>query len=345
MLRRMYKSNVKVPLSCWNSHGYIYLSIPVVRSSFPFVRKSAPAEIAEFKVCVSPFVGLLYPAFASFKAIESPQPQDDTQWSVIPPVRGCEHCGVWLVLIFIFLACNRLTYWVVYAYFAVIELFGDNLVFWLPFYYELKILILILLQLPQFKFASQIYISLIQPWFRAKEKDIDAALDSAKALALAKVQQGLNYAATNGPAFLGSSFAAMAKWQQQLAAAQPAPAKQSAPVKQSVISKVVEVVEDAIKVEKVEPVKVRKAHGLFDTSAAPPPSESSASPVKAPVSLVDELKKRNASAPSTPEKTEPAAPVSSPHTPIPSQPGAREAEHPPVLMDDDEDDDESKKYK
>jgi len=29
---------------------------------------------------IAPFVGLAYPAYASFKAIESPQPEDDLQW-------------------------------------------------------------------------------------------------------------------------------------------------------------------------------------------------------------------------------------------------------------------------
>jgi receptor expression-enhancing protein 5/6 len=57
-------------------------------------------------------VGFLYPAFKSFEAIESKTRGDDTQW---------------------------LIYWVVYAFFAVIETFSDFLLYWIPFYYAFKV--------------------------------------------------------------------------------------------------------------------------------------------------------------------------------------------------------------
>ena len=47
----------------------------------------------------SHLIGFLYPAYASFKAIESHGTQDDTQW---------------------------LTYWVVFACFAMLESFSDT---------------------------------------------------------------------------------------------------------------------------------------------------------------------------------------------------------------------------
>lgn len=46
------------------------------------------------------------------KAIESPNKEDDTVW---------------------------LTYWVVYALFALVEFFSDLLLFWFPFYYVGKV--------------------------------------------------------------------------------------------------------------------------------------------------------------------------------------------------------------
>ena len=36
------------------------------------------------------------------------------------------------------LVCFRLTYWVVYAFFNIIECFVDWILFWLPFYYAFK---------------------------------------------------------------------------------------------------------------------------------------------------------------------------------------------------------------
>src|SRR4051794_35276949 len=53
-------------------------------------------------------VGFLYPAYASFKAIESVDKADDTQW---------------------------LTYWVVFAFFSVIEYFAQYLLHVFPLYY------------------------------------------------------------------------------------------------------------------------------------------------------------------------------------------------------------------
>lgn len=59
------------------------------------------------------FIGFLYPAYASIKALESRDKQDDTQW---------------------------LMYWVVFALFSVIEFFSDILVGWVPIYWLLKVI-------------------------------------------------------------------------------------------------------------------------------------------------------------------------------------------------------------
>lgn len=61
----------------------------------------------------------------------------------------------------------RLTYWVVYAFFSFVEIFGDFLLFWVPFYYLIKVALLLWLFLPQFKVSfpestDDIMISLIQ---------------------------------------------------------------------------------------------------------------------------------------------------------------------------------------
>jgi hypothetical protein len=46
------------------------------------------------------------------------------------------------------------------------------------------------------------YVTLIQPWFKAKEKDIDAFLDNLKGLVLAKINQGLQFLIANSPAII-----------------------------------------------------------------------------------------------------------------------------------------------
>jgi receptor expression-enhancing protein 5/6 len=51
-------------------------------------------------------LGFVYPAYASFKAIESPNSRDDIQW---------------------------LTYWTVFGFMNVLEFFSDILLFWIPY--------------------------------------------------------------------------------------------------------------------------------------------------------------------------------------------------------------------
>jgi len=94
-------------------------------------------------------VGVVYPAYASFKALETPGDEDDKQW---------------------------LTYWVVFAALTIVEDISDLLVFWLPFYFEAKLAVLILLQVPQLNLSAVIYSSYIRPFFKSKEKEIDASM-------------------------------------------------------------------------------------------------------------------------------------------------------------------------
>jgi receptor expression-enhancing protein 5/6 len=61
-------------------------------------------------------VGFIYPAYMSFKAINTPGTGDDTQW---------------------------LTYWVVYAFFNLTESITDLLLSWIPFYFFFKIAFLV----------------------------------------------------------------------------------------------------------------------------------------------------------------------------------------------------------
>jgi receptor expression-enhancing protein 5/6 len=60
---------------------------------------------------LSSLVGFGYPAYKSFQAIESKIKGDDTQW---------------------------LVYWVIFAFFSIMEVFIDTLLYWIPFYYAFK---------------------------------------------------------------------------------------------------------------------------------------------------------------------------------------------------------------
>ncbi|XP_071170782.1 receptor expression-enhancing protein 5-like isoform X1 [Mytilus edulis] len=99
------------------------------------------------------FVGFLYPAYASVKAIESSQKEDDTQW---------------------------LTYWVVYSFFALVEFFADIFLFWIPFYWFLKCVFLVWCMAPIASNGSQmIYHRLIKPIVLKYQNKIDDAIDKA----------------------------------------------------------------------------------------------------------------------------------------------------------------------
>jgi receptor expression-enhancing protein 5/6 len=84
------------------------------------------------------FAGFGYPAYMSFKAIESAGEEDDKQW---------------------------LTYWVVFAFFNLIETITDVLQNWIPGYFYLKLVGLVLLFHPETKYASVVYDKVIKPNF------------------------------------------------------------------------------------------------------------------------------------------------------------------------------------
>jgi len=144
---------------------------------------------ALFTKVTSNIVGFLYPAYASFKAIESTETADDTQW---------------------------LTYWVVYAFFNLVESLIDFSVgTWIPFYFFIKIFIVLWLQLPQFMGALYIYQSFLAPLLRKHEKQIDSAIDAAKSKTVHLPGQAIQYAVTQGPQVLFNLQKAAAAAEQQ----------------------------------------------------------------------------------------------------------------------------------
>jgi len=95
-------------------------------------------------------VGFAYPIYASFKALKTKQSEDDAQW---------------------------LTYWIVFAFFSLIESFTDFFLFWIPFYYLFKMLMLVWLYLPQTRGADVVFKKVIDPMLSKYEKQIDSGLN------------------------------------------------------------------------------------------------------------------------------------------------------------------------
>ncbi|KAK8213207.1 ER membrane protein DP1/Yop1 [Zalaria obscura] len=81
--------------------------------------------------------GFLIPAYYSLEALFSSSKTDDTQW---------------------------LTYWVVYAFLTVIES-AINAVYWFPFYYTFKFVLVLWMALPQTGGAVIVFRSFLQPLF------------------------------------------------------------------------------------------------------------------------------------------------------------------------------------
>ncbi|KIW09122.1 protein yop1 [Verruconis gallopava] len=82
-------------------------------------------------------VGFAIPAYYSLDALFTAGTADDTQW---------------------------LTYWVVYAFLTVFES-AVNAVYWFPFYYTFKFVLVLWMALPQTSGAQIVFRSFLQPVF------------------------------------------------------------------------------------------------------------------------------------------------------------------------------------
>jgi receptor expression-enhancing protein 5/6 len=87
---------------------------------------------------ITNLIGVAYPVFMSFHALESKERDaDDKQW---------------------------LTYWVIFSLFSVTDQFAGFILHFIPFYYVLKVATLIWLFHPAFQGASYVYRELIHPY-------------------------------------------------------------------------------------------------------------------------------------------------------------------------------------
>ena len=91
-------------------------------------------------------VGFLYPAYMSFKALNTPEPEDDTQW---------------------------LTYWVVFSFLNLTEQITSFFVNWIPLYFLFKVGFLLWCYLPTTLGANVIYKSFLKPQLEKHLNAID----------------------------------------------------------------------------------------------------------------------------------------------------------------------------
>ncbi|KAM9609188.1 receptor expression-enhancing protein 4 isoform 1-T1 [Morphnus guianensis] len=117
--------------------------------------------------------GMLYPAYASYKAVKTKNIREYVRWMM---------------------------YWIVFALFMATETFTDLLISWFPFYYEIKMAFVIWLLSPYTRGASLLYRKFVHPTLSRKEKEIDTYIIQAKERSYETVvrfgKRGLNMAAT-----------------------------------------------------------------------------------------------------------------------------------------------------
>ncbi|KAK9117602.1 hypothetical protein Sjap_016549 [Stephania japonica] len=77
-----------------------------------------------------PVVMLMYPLYASVVAIETTSKIDDEQW---------------------------LAYWILYSFFTLMEMALNPVLAWIPLWYDIKLLLMAWLVLPQFRGSAFIY--------------------------------------------------------------------------------------------------------------------------------------------------------------------------------------------
>ncbi|KAK4053740.1 hypothetical protein OIV83_001396 [Microbotryomycetes sp. JL201] len=129
---------------------------------------------------VSTVAGAIYPAYASYKAIKA---------------NDVSQLEVWLM------------FWVVMGIVMTFESTLEWLVTWVPFYYEIKTLVILWLTLPQIQGSTYIYVAHVHPFLTEHEDEIDQAIadgkDRAKQAGLAWLGRGI----AKGKELLGGAVA------------------------------------------------------------------------------------------------------------------------------------------
>lgn len=123
------------------STGHVSLGLILFLSLFMFLGIGADL--------ITDLIGMFYPMYMSFKALETKGGDDDKLW---------------------------LTYWVVFALYKVVDDWAGVFLYWVPFYYVIKLGILIWLFAPQTKGAISLYDGLIRPFILKHQNEIDQGM-------------------------------------------------------------------------------------------------------------------------------------------------------------------------
>lgn len=121
-------------------------------------------------------LGTLYPAYASYKAVRNKDVKDyvsNLNWISMSltetPVRWLINLPI-IFIIYMYAQLKWIMYWIVFAFFTCCETFTDIFLSWFPFYYELKVVIVIWLLSPVTEGSSVLYRNFVHPMLFKREK-------------------------------------------------------------------------------------------------------------------------------------------------------------------------------
>ena len=110
---------------------------------------------------ITTLIGVVYPAFASFIALETEEKEDDKQW---------------------------LTYWICFGFFQIIDCFGGIILQFIPFYFFLKVAFMVWLFHPKSMGALWLYNNYMQAYVKKYRSQIEKGIKEGEK----KTQQVLN---------------------------------------------------------------------------------------------------------------------------------------------------------
>ena len=152
-------------------------------------------------------VGLLYPAYATYKAVKQAEAhrRADPAWAAEATSASSSSSASSAEAGVLrrrrvdvdALMTQWLMYWIVMAVFTVAEVLCETFLLaglWFPFYHELKVLFILWLTLPQFRGATKIYKRFLAPTLDTYESEIDGHLDVARARVQKEMGRGIGAA-------------------------------------------------------------------------------------------------------------------------------------------------------
>lgn len=115
--------------------------------------------------------GTLYPAYASYKAVRTKNVKEYV--SIFYLYTYIVHdTYIYYINVCILIQVKWMMYWIVYAFFTCTETFTDIFLSWFPFYYEVKVVIVLWLLSPATKGSSTLYRKFVHPMLTRREQVI-----------------------------------------------------------------------------------------------------------------------------------------------------------------------------